>query len=156
MARKGLILIIGAVVGIAVVGCSKSGIKGLASVTGTVTQGGKPLEGATVTFVPTATGGDVKAATGTTDAQGVFKLTTLQPGDGAMPGEYNVTVSKLEVTGKIFTQEEGNAYYQKYQKPPPIPASKNHVDLKYSHPINSGLTASVKKGEQNNFTFAVD
>ncbi|MHB0954906.1 MAG: carboxypeptidase-like regulatory domain-containing protein [Pirellulaceae bacterium] len=155
MARTGLLLIVGAVVGIAVGGCSKSSLSGLEPVKGTVTKGGQPLEGANVTFHPAGTTG-IRAATGVTDAAGVFTLTTLQPGDGAMPGNYNVTIGKTETIGKLMTQEEGNAYYQKYQKPPPIPETKNLVDMKYSHPVNSGLKASVKKGEENNFSFTVE
>lgn len=61
---------------------------------GLVTLDGKPVEGATVTFHPEAEKGHV--ATGLTDGDGVFRLQTFADGDGALPGEYKVTVTKTE------------------------------------------------------------
>lgn len=155
MVRNGLFLAVAAVIGIAVVGCSKTSLSGLSPVTGTITQGGKPLEGATVIFAPAAQSA-ARAAAGVTDANGVFTLTTLQPGDGAMPGDYNVTVSKVQVTGKVYTQEEGNKYYNEFRKPPPIPESKSLVAKKYTKAEDSGLKATVKKGDKNDFPFTVE
>ena len=69
-------------------------------VSGVVTLGGNPVEGATVTFhagVPapgqTAQG---NSAVGQTDAEGRFQLKTFEANDGAVPGEYVVTISKYE------------------------------------------------------------
>lgn len=62
-------------------------------VTGTVTMNGAPVPGATVTFSPTEKG--IPAAIGMTDGQGVYTLTTYQPGDGAVEGNYKVTVTKF-------------------------------------------------------------
>ncbi len=59
---------------------------------GTVTFDGKPVDGATVTFIPTE--GKIQPATGRTDAQGKYSLTTFRSGDGAQPGAYQVTVTK--------------------------------------------------------------
>jgi hypothetical protein len=63
-------------------------------VSGIITEEGKPLKDARVTFNPVASGGRI--AFGQTDEQGRFKLTTFNHNDGALPGQYKVTVS---VTG---------------------------------------------------------
>jgi hypothetical protein len=64
-------------------------------VTGVVTLDGAPVAGAMVNFI--LEGGDGKEgrmAYGSTDRHGVFRLTTLQPDDGALPGTYRVLVIK--------------------------------------------------------------
>ncbi len=58
---------------------------------GTIKQGGKPVADANVIFYPQGEGGRV--ATGTTDAQGAFTLTTYETGDGAVVGSHKVTVT---------------------------------------------------------------
>lgn len=62
-------------------------------VAGTVTLDGRPVSGAAVVFTPEAG----EAATATTDASGRFSLSTFRLGDGALPGDYRVTVSKTTV-----------------------------------------------------------
>ena len=61
-------------------------------VTGAVTMNGAPVIGATVTFVPQKKG--IPAAIGMTDAQGNYTLQTYAPGDGAVEGDFKVTVTK--------------------------------------------------------------
>ena len=77
-------------------GCGQPG-DGNFFVTGTVTQGGQPLEGARVIFIPD--GGSGEGASGITDADGRFVLTTSagNAGSGTKPGAYRVTVSKTEI-----------------------------------------------------------
>ncbi len=77
---------VAAVLLLAGTGCSR-----LVKVEGTVTLDGKPLEGATVTFVPAS--GEGKAVGGSTDKDGVFRLTTDKYGDGIARGEYNVVIT---------------------------------------------------------------
>lgn len=60
-----------------------------AKVSGTVTLGGQPANAFNIIFHP-AKG---RPATGTTDAQGRFTLTTFKSGDGAVLGEHVVTVT---------------------------------------------------------------
>jgi hypothetical protein len=59
-------------------------------VRGVVTLDGTPLSGATVSFEPSSEG---RPAGGVTDKDGVFRLTTYRSEDGALPGEYRVTVA---------------------------------------------------------------
>jgi len=75
------------VVLIAAAGCEK---RGTVPLHGTVTLDGRPLGRATVYFIAQNPGG--RDALGSTDADGVFHLSTFQPGDGALPGSYKVVV----------------------------------------------------------------
>ena len=75
------------------VGCGKN--KGYKAVTGKVTMGGSPLEGATLTFYnqdTTGEGGGCK-----TGADGTYSATSTgatEGGVGLMPGQYKVTIAK--------------------------------------------------------------
>ena len=75
-----------------VYGCS--GASKPVKVKGTVTLDGKPLPNGQVKFIPTAEKG--REATGVTDADGTFQLETFSSGDGALPGDYKVTVEYQE------------------------------------------------------------
>src|SRR5436190_15734955 len=59
-------------------------------VTGVITFNGQPADQAEVMFNP-KTG---RIATGVTDSNGHFTLSTAKPNDGAMPGEYLVTLGE--------------------------------------------------------------
>jgi hypothetical protein len=61
-------------------------------VEGIVTLDGKPVEAATVLFF--REGGAGRPASGLTDAQGIFHMTTFREDDGALPGDYRVVVTK--------------------------------------------------------------
>lgn len=137
-------------------GCSgESKLEGTVPVTGTVTQKGTPLAGASVMFSPAGQSSG-RAAAAKTDDSGRFKLTSLQAGDGAMPGDYNVAITKTELVGKQYSVEEANEYYNKNQKQPPAPQRKELVAPKYGQASTSGLKASVKAGQKNDFTFDVE
>lgn len=127
-------------------------------VSGKVTLGGKPVEGATVTFLSTAGG---RSASGKTGGDGSFKLSTINTDDGARPGEYNVTIAKIEskLGGKETDVEKGE-YGDDYDAMMMGAASgdmskvlKNNLPEKYASPTGSGLSRSVVKGEENNFVF---
>ena len=78
---------------VAGLGCGVSGDKPV-STEGLVTLDGKPVAGAAVAFHPQWDEG--RAATGLTGDDGVFQLQTYVSADGALPGDYKVTVSKTE------------------------------------------------------------
>jgi hypothetical protein len=78
------------------VGCSGGGEHGVAPAGGTVTLDGQPVPELVVTFTPQATTGGSnpgKSATGRTDAEGKFTLSTYTMGDGAIVGNHQVTVA---------------------------------------------------------------
>ncbi|GAA4438367.1 carboxypeptidase-like regulatory domain-containing protein [Bremerella cremea] len=130
-------------------GCSRG--SGLATypVTGEVTMDGEVVEGATVTLVPSSEAG--RSASGITDAEGKFSVMTyVSPGvqpEGAMPGDYSVTIRKLEVrkVEEGGTPQEAQAAFRKLGPPkdllPKKYASPNTSDLKVT--VNDGPTAAM-------------
>ncbi len=144
------------------VGCG-SGFPKTYKVAGTVKLGGKPVDGALVTFVPSD---GTKSAVGSTNAQGEFKLSTFGPGDGAQPGSYKVTITKTSTPpatatpalqpGVIASGDIGDDYA------PPTgneggkggsSAPKNLLPAKYASEATSGLIATVAENDNNTFDF---
>jgi hypothetical protein len=135
-----------------VLGCGGSG-PSLNYVEGVVTVDGNPMEGITVGFSPIdpAKG---KPAIGTTNAQGVFKLTSTQggkPDAGAVAGDYAVTFSKS--AGSALSADE----VKKLQSDPnygksgggksAAPSAKSAIPKEYADPAKSGIKATVKPGK---------
>jgi hypothetical protein len=83
-----------AVAGLVVAAGCGSGGKKPVPVKGTVTLDGKPVSLASVVFVPQKEGGII--AQGVTNHNGEFELTTYKPNDGVLPGDYSVTVTKVD------------------------------------------------------------
>ena len=110
------------------VGCSDpSRLPGLVPAEGTLLVGGEPLEGVVVSLNPVSVSVEFpRTAFGVTDASGRFKVRTLQPDDGAYPGEYAVTAIK-------------------YVPDPRNPAvdSYNILPEKYANPSTSGIAVTV-------------
>jgi hypothetical protein len=67
-------------------------------VSGVVTLDGQPVEGATVYFYMVGDEREGRPATGTTNKDGEFRLSTLGNEDGALPGRYKVVVTKYVPT----------------------------------------------------------
>jgi len=116
-------------------GCS--GSHGTAKVAGTVLYKNQPVEGATVIFHPQGDATTAKPAQGKSGSGGHFTLTTYfgpaeQPA-GALPGDYKVTVSKID---------EPQGAFDPHKDPPP----KNHLPVKYMTPQKSPLAATIKPG----------
>ncbi len=111
-------------------------------VSGVVTYKQQPVEGATVIFIPV---GSTPGAAARTDASGRFQLQTFDPNDGAVPGDYRVTVQKVEITttGTAKTDDE--------ELPPG--EQRSLIPEKYGVANLSGLTATVADGGENSFSF---
>ena len=125
-------------------------------VTGTVTLNGEAVEGATVTFTGE---GSPRPATGTTDAQGKFSLTSFEPDDGAAPGDYAITITKYADTAGGANPDEvdttsPDAMYG--DGGPDAGGPKNALPAKYEVMTNTPLKETVTAGEDNNFTFNLD
>jgi hypothetical protein len=132
---------------VGIAGCGpRTRLEGLASVEGTVTFRGKPVEGASVVFVPAVAG--KRAAVGTTDATGRFRLTTKDPGDGALPGAYAIAVSKTEASGGLSAAEaeQWSRNRENFGKYPPPPKITEHLPEKYKAANTSGFQATVTGG----------
>lgn len=110
----------------------------MAQVTGKVTYQGKPVPKGTITFVSEKGG---RNATGQLDPQGNYRLQTEKPGDGALLGEYKVTV---------YAHDEPVLDYT-----PTTPVKpKILTPTKYETPESTDLKATVKSGT-NNLDFAL-
>lgn len=131
-------------------GSAGSGLKTY-PVTGVVTEKGQPIAGATVTFHPA---GEGRGASGTTDANGTYRLSTAKPADGAMAGEYKVTVVKFDSAAASGGSEEYVPPKETGGSQPP-PAPKNLLPAKYAEANASGLTATVKEGD-NKIDFSLE
>jgi len=155
MLRFSLSVLVCVVMVAGLVGCDGGGGAGTVAISGTVTYNGSPVEGASVVFAPTDSSG--KTAAGTTDAQGNFTLTTIEAGDGAMPGVYTVTITKVEggaAPGETQTEEE--AYESAFPGSGTAAEPAEVKDLlpgKYKTAATSELTATVEAGGRNKFTF---
>jgi hypothetical protein len=112
------------------VGCSSSDAPKTAPVKGTVTMAGKPLPNVGVTFLPTGKG---PIASGNTNDKGEFTLRTVNPGDGAVIGTHKVALGRAE---------EG-----------PAKPGSAVIPNKYGSPETTDLSADVKAGQTNVFTF---
>jgi hypothetical protein len=121
--------------------------------TATVTYNGEPVEGATVTFSPQTSGNP--PAYGTTDESGQVELTTYDHGDGAVPGKYNVAISKTDrpAAGPEMSEEEMEEEMADAETSAAPPADL--LPAKYKDAASSGLTAEVTEGGDNSFTFAL-
>jgi hypothetical protein len=102
-----------------------------------------------------------RSATGKTEADGSFKLSSINTNDGAVPGEFLVTISKQEAKGGGSANVDiSKGYGENYGKMMGAAGSGNMskvltetIPAKYADPTQSGLAKSVVKGEENNFNF---
>ncbi|MEN6496254.1 MAG: carboxypeptidase-like regulatory domain-containing protein [Thermoguttaceae bacterium] len=116
-----------------------------------VTYKNAPVEGAHVTFAPTQSG---RPAWGTTDAEGVAHLSTFGDNDGAIPGQYQVTVSKTKVEGG--EQVDPNQPSSMAPNPNAKPTvTLNLLPKKYSVAATSGLKAEVPEKGDKKFDFTL-
>jgi hypothetical protein len=151
-----------------ITGCSGGGSSDTVKVTGVIKYNGAAVAGAAVSFSPTGSG---NAAAGRTDKEGKFTLTTFESEDGALPGDYTVTVSKAPVeqtsTVQVTAEDPGAAYAAAEARgadlsgsgevrPGAVAADTAPQDLlpvKYKKVETSGLSAKVEKGKENHFEF---
>jgi Carboxypeptidase regulatory-like domain len=128
---------------LAAAGCGQSDT---VSVKGTVKLDGKPLPHASVTFIAQNEGG--RDATATTDENGVFRLSTFKPGDGALRGKYKVIVQPSAVVeGATATQEEamqGKAAKVQTVRIAPQFSLAEHTTLIVDVPTSGDLVLDVK------------
>ena len=128
-----------------VTGCGGGGTVPTVPVSGTVTYQGQPVVGAQVAFVAE---GAPRAATGRTDEQGSYQLTTFRENDGAVVGNHTVTISMPD---ERFSGEEmdasdpGEAYGAAMTAAAggPQAGMRGGIPARYGDPRGSGLTAEV-------------
>ncbi len=127
-------------------GCNSASVSGTVTAGGKVTYKGAAIEGAIVTFVPEGNG---RTATATTEAGGVFSLTTVDAA-GAIPGKYKVTVEKVEyAVGGTSSMEEastGNAAEGK---------TKRALPAKYATATSTPLLIEVPSSGKKDLDLAL-
>lgn len=119
-------------------GCGKSD---LASVSGTVTLDGAPLEGAEINFMPVGGGGVSFAET---DGEGRYTLTHSDGSRGAVVGQHRVSINKEREPSGVPAGSGG--------KRPEDHAPPGLLPPKYND--KTELTAEVKAGD-NAIDFAL-
>jgi len=102
-------------------------------VSGKVTADGKPLEAGTVTFI--STDGQRPNATGAIKSAGSYTLQTVEPGDGAVVGEYKVAITDVD-SAALNTALPGA----------PVIPPKSAIPKTYQDAGSSGLSAKVERG----------
>jgi hypothetical protein len=139
-------------------GCGGDSGAATVKVKGVVMAGGKAVDGAVITFYSKSGG---EAASGRTDAEGKFQLTTRKPNDGAVPGDYVVTVAKSDGGTEVATYDPSKGgelspdYIKQMQatmKPKKDPV-KGSLPAKYASVKDSGLIRTVTASGPNEFDF---
>ena len=126
----------------ALVGCGPSRPETI-PVSGTVTFDGKPVEGASVDFIPQERQRPAKAIT---DAAGNFKIQTFAPGDGAMPGKYAITIVKMPEMSPAAGDPDNEGLMGEIVIAPPPQAAEGGIPARYADPNASGLEIEVVEG----------
>jgi hypothetical protein len=146
------------------------------AVTGKVEMGGKGVADAQVRFFTMAEkGAGGLDAYATTDAEGNFTLTTIETGDGAIPGDYTATVVKdptalnagaknsdltdhnVDNTEDLMTPEMMAAAETGTDGGEKAPAaSGNQLPPQFASKMDSPFQFKVEAGKENNFTLKLD
>jgi hypothetical protein len=96
-------------------GCGDDGLGKRYKVTGKVSYKGKPVEHGLICFITPEAAGRSSTAT---ISQGYYTLQTQEPGDGAFPGDYSVTiVSKSPDLESAATQAKAKGNTAAYTPP---------------------------------------
>ncbi len=120
---------------VAIGGCGETGPETI-PVSGTVTYKGTPLSTGTVRFNPVdpKTG---RPAEGTITSDGKFTLSTFKEnGDGALAGEYNITVMSFKVGSEGLDKDQGLGI-----------GGEAAIPAKYNDPLKSGLKEKIEAGK---------
>ncbi|MEO1998058.1 MAG: carboxypeptidase-like regulatory domain-containing protein [Planctomycetaceae bacterium] len=124
-------------------------------VTGTVMYKQKPVDGATVSFMAE---GASRAASGVTDAEGKFVLSTFAANDGALIGEHVVTVSKLTAQAEAAGDPTANmndpsklTQVWEQSKDADLAAVKTLLPEKYANANTTPLKEKVSETGENTF-----
>lgn len=124
-------------------------------VQGVVTLDGKPVPDATVAFRPTGGG---HSAYGVTKSDGTYELSSLKPGDGALPGTHQVTITAVDVAedkqAEALAEEYGSLSDTMPTKGRKREPKKTwRVPQAYSEADTSGLEFTVEEGGDNQADF---
>ncbi|WP_406693731.1 carboxypeptidase-like regulatory domain-containing protein [Singulisphaera sp. Ch08] len=105
------------------IGCGQSGPK-LVPISGTVTNNGKPVEGASIVFTPDPSNPLAQPASDVSGPDGNYKAMTHNR-SGVAPGKYRVSVIKVPT--------------------PPVPANSSFTDDPFMAQLSASPPDAVKK-----------
>lgn len=144
MRSVAFILVLGAV---ALVGCSSDDgaddLPETVSAEGVLTLDGKPLEGASIVLSPSDPAG--YAASTISGTNGKFRLQSFPMKDGAVPGNYQIAVTKSVESGGAGAwkpEDFGEDAAHAAESPPPS-SLKNVLPAQYADPQTSGLSLTI-------------
>jgi hypothetical protein len=130
-------------------------------VSGVVSLDGKPVEGATVFFYAVGDPKEGRQASGSTDKDGVFHLSTLKNNDGALPADYKVVIHKYVPTlpnlkmpdfpDTVEGRAEKADWRYKNFEAKGIQPFKNALPARYADTNTTPLTCSVTGRTEVNF-----
>jgi hypothetical protein len=134
-----------------VLGCSDDGLGKRYPVSGTVSYKGQPVSKARISFHPMQGGGP--GASGDVVDGKFASLTTLNPGDGVLAGDYKVTVDQRQINEEEVKSEtakvaKAHGLDDMKQIPPEVQAAalkkaKSTIPGKYQIPETSDLKVTV-------------
>jgi hypothetical protein len=143
--RAGLLIVVPWMV----LGCGDDELGKRYAVSGSVTRQGKPLTKGSVNFMP-ANPSTGRAATGEIRPDGTYSLTTQNPDDGALAGDYRVVISMVDVDdSKLGKMPNGMPILNR----PDLVKVKNLLPPKYTDPSQTVLKFKV---EPQSNTFPID
>jgi len=156
---RSLIAVIGCCVVVAAMGCGGSG--NFATVTGSVTHKGNPVDGAKVEFHGTTQeAGKSDIFVTQTDNSGKYLISGVGGKPGISPGMYKVVITKYEgnfaLTGPEGGMDAGQLEAQVSDLGAGAPvqkAIKNHLPTEYSSPASTKLSTVVESGKNENVNF---
>ena len=139
---------------LATMGCVRgdSGRPQTAPVSGRITFRGQPVANAAVTFVCS---GAPRFSSGRTDADGKFKLSTFEPGDGAVIGDNLVTVVKratqIDAINASIDPASGDnrAIDDAFDQAASRPQARSEIPVRYASQKNSDLRFTVIAGKNH-------
>lgn len=135
-----ILLLVTTILSFQVLGCADNNPFGAIPVRGKVTYNGQPLTQGEVLYNPTDPSG--RRAKGKIQGDGTFQLTTLEKNDGAIPGDYQISVLAYAPhpgePSRTEASEQPDQIKQRIQRGHIIPE-------KYTDPETSGLTDVVDK-----------
>jgi hypothetical protein len=89
-----------------------------------------------------------------TDSSGRFALTVVGQGEGAPPGKYKVTVTKINTPATTPMQDMEEAF--KNPTPKTDAAPKNELPAKYADFDQTPLEYTITEGQKNDFTIDLE
>jgi hypothetical protein len=123
------------------IGCGGGGADNLPATvdaSGVVLLDGQPVHGASVVFVPVS--GNYSAFA-STDSSGRFELKSFEAKEGAVPGSYQVQVTKTIEVKETPNVEGPDAAHAQATKG--AVSWENALPSKYADPVNSGIKVDI-------------